>query len=149
MTEEVLVRVTGIQTLQQAPEEENEPISIVMPGRFYTENGQRYVRYEEVFDEAELSAVNTVRICPDVLEVRKNGAIDVQMVFQEGRKTMSVYGTPFGNIEMGISTTDYDFAETEDKIRLDVRYVLEMNGEHAADCELCMEIMAKGSQFSL
>lgn len=149
MTEEVLVRVTGIQRSGQQPEENDEPISIVTPGRFYREDGHRYVAYEEVFEEAGLTAANTVRMTPEALEVKKDGAVNVQMVFQENRKTFSMYGTPFGEIEMGIATTRYAFDETEDKICVDVCYVLEMNGEHAADCELHMEIFAKGSQFSL
>ena len=53
MTEEVLVRVTGIQRSGQQPEENDEPISIVTPGRFYMENGHRYVKYEEVFEEPQ------------------------------------------------------------------------------------------------
>lgn len=149
MTEEVLVRVTGIQHSGQQPEENEEPISMVTAGRFYTENGHHYVSYEEVYEEAEMSAVNTVHITPEVLEVKKDGAINVQMVFQENRKTVSMYGTPFGEIEMGIATTRYTLEENEDKIALNVCYVLEMNGEHAADCELHVEIFAKGSQFSL
>lgn len=149
MTEEILVRVTGIQRSGQEPEASDEPISIVTPGRFYKKDGYRYVSYEEVFEEAKLTAVNTVRITPEILEVKKEGAINVQMVFQENRKTFSMYKTPFGDIEMGIVTTRYTFGETEDKILLDVFYVLEMNGEHAADCELHMEIFSKGSQFSL
>ena len=149
MTEEVLVRVTGIQTAAGEPQAAEEPISIVTPGRFYTEDGNRYVSYEEVYEEAGMSAVNTVKLHPEVLEVNKSGAINVQMVFQESRKNMSMYGTPFGEIEMGISTTSYTMSETENKIDLDVKYALEMNGEHAADCELKLEIMAKGSDFTL
>ena len=149
MTEEVLVRITGMQRTAEQPKQNDEPISVVTSGRFYTENGHRYVTYEEIYDEEELSAVNTVRITPEVLEVKKDGAVNVQMIFQENRKTISMYGTPFGEIEMGIATTRYGFDETEDQIRLDVCYALEMNGEHAADCELHMEIFAKGSQFTL
>lgn len=149
MTEEVLVRVTGIQSSPEESQTSEEPISIVTSGRFYTENGERYVQYEEIYEEAEMSAVNTVKLHPEVLEVNKSGAINVQMIFQENRKNMSMYGTPFGEIEMGISTTSYTMHETDDRIDLDVKYALEMNGEHAADCELKLEIMARGSSFIL
>lgn len=149
MTEEVLVRVTGIQSSPEESQTSEEPISIVTSGRFYTENGERYVQYEEIYEEAEMSAVNTVKLHPEVLEVNKSGAINVQMIFQENRKNMSMYGTPFGEIEMGISTTSYTMHETDDRIDLDVKYALEMNGEHAADCELKLEIMARGSSFTL
>ena len=71
MTEEVLVRITGIQRPEQQPEQNEEPISVVTSGRFYTENGHRYVTYEEIYDEAELSAINTVRITPEILEVKR------------------------------------------------------------------------------
>ncbi len=149
MTEEVLVRVTGIQSSPEEPQTSEEPISIVTSGRFYTENGERFVQYEEIYEEAEMSAVNTVKLHPEVLEVNKSGAINVQMIFQENRRNMSMYGTPFGEIEMGISTTSYTMHETDDRIDLDVKYALEMNGEHAADCELKLEIMARGSSFTL
>ena len=149
MTEEVLVRVTGIQSSPEESQTSEEPISIVTSGRFYTENGERYVQYEEIYEEAEMSAVNTVKLHPEVLEVNKSGAINVQMIFQENRRNMSMYGTPFGEIEMGISTTSYTMHETDDRIDLDVKYALEMNGEHAADCELKLEIMARGSSFTL
>lgn len=149
MTEEVLVRVTGIQSSPEESQTSEEPISIVTSGRFYTENGERYVQYEEIYEEAEMSAVNTVKLHPEVLEVNKSGAINVQMIFQENRKNMSMYGTPFGEIEMGISTTSYTMHETDDRIDLDVKYALEMNGEHAVDCELKLEIMARGSSFIL
>ncbi len=149
MTEEVLVRVTGIQSSPEEAQTVEEPISIVTPGRFYIENGERYIQYEEVYEEAEMSAVNTVKLHPDILEVNKSGAINVRMVFQENRKNMSMYGTPFGEIEMGIATTSYTMKETDEKIDLNVKYALEMNGEHAADCELKLEIMAKGSSFTL
>ena len=149
MTEEVLVRITGMQRPAQPEEQNDEPITVVTSGRYYVENGHRCVTYEEIFDEVELSAINTVHIAPDILKVKKEGAINVEMVFQENRKTLSLYGTPFGEIEMGIVTTLYDFMETDEQIRLDVCYALEMNGEHAADCELHLEIFAKGSQFKL
>ena len=147
MTEEVLVKITSIQ--RNGAYEESEPISIMTPGRYFTNEGNAYVRYEEVMDEEGLSTVNTAKIHPDYFELKKNGAVNVHMLFQNNKKNISYYETPFGQIEMGISTTSYRKEETEDKISVFLRYAMEMNGEHTADCELTLEILAKGTAFSI
>ena len=48
---------------------------------------------------------------PDVIELvtqgrlkEREGGVNSQMVFQEGRRHMSMYNTPYGAIEIGIST---------------------------------------------
>ncbi len=148
MTEEVLVRVTGIQRPPQQ-EEAEEPISVMTTGHFFIRDGVRYVCYEEIFEEAGVSTTNTVKILPDMLEVKKEGAVSVEMLFQEHHKTATLYGTPFGDIEMGIATTRYRMQESQDKLDVSVAYALELNGEHAADCELRIEVIAKGSHITL
>ena len=49
MKKDVLIHVRGLQMMD--PEEEQEPIEIVVPGQYYYRNGSHYLRYEEMMDD--------------------------------------------------------------------------------------------------
>ena len=51
MKKDVLIHVRGLQMMD--PEEEQEPIEIVVPGQYYYRNGSHYLRYEEMMDDTD------------------------------------------------------------------------------------------------
>ena len=72
------------------------------------------------------------------------------MVFEKNRKNMSYYGTPFGNLLVGIDAKDIKVEETEHCIDVRIDYALEVNYEHLADCTIKMKIASKEKgEFSL
>lgn len=44
------------------PEEEQEPIEIVVPGQYYYRNGSHYLRYEEMMDDTAEPTVNYIKM---------------------------------------------------------------------------------------
>lgn len=56
------------------------------------------------------------------------------MVFQKGKKNVICYLTPVGELVVGIETKDIEITETEDSLKVDVEYALEINYDHIADC---------------
>ena len=59
MKKDVLIHVRGLQMMD--PEEEQEPIEIVVPGQYYYRNGSHYLRYEEMMDDTAEPTVNYIR----------------------------------------------------------------------------------------
>ena len=76
------------------------------------------------------------------MEVRKKGVVNVHMVFEQGKKNMTYYSTPYGTIEMGIAATNLFLEEKDGGLNMKVDYALDMNQEHVADC--CLDIQAQG-----
>ena len=76
------------------------------------------------------------------MEVRKKGVVNVHMVFEQGKKNMTYYTTPYGTIEMGIAATNLNLQESDGGLDMKVDYALDMNQEHVADC--CLDIHAQG-----
>lgn len=148
MTKDVLVSIRGAQFLG-LQEETEEPIEIITSGAYYFRNGSHYIKYEEVFEGITGTTANLVKIRPHAMEVRKKGSANVHMVFEEEKKNITYYETPFGRIQMGISTTKIDVKEREDLIQVEVEYSLDMNDNYVADCCLNMDIQAKGGSLSL
>ena len=79
------------------------------------------------------------------MEVRKQGLVNVHMVFEQGKKNMTFYTTPFGTLQMGIAATGMELKESENSIDMKVDYALDMNEEHVADCYLCVQAQSAGS----
>lgn len=143
MDKEVLIHVRGLQMMET--EEGREPIEIVVPGQYYFRNGSHYLRYEEILDDSAEPTVNYIKMSPNGVEVRKKGLVNVHMVFEQGKKNMTYYTTPFGTLQMGIATTNLELTENAGSIDMKVDYALDMNDEHVADCYLTIMAQDKGS----
>ena len=137
MNKDVLIHVRGLQMMET--DDAQEPIEIVVPGQYYFRNGSHYLRYEEMLDDTAETTVNYIKMSPNGVEVRKQGQVNVHMVFEEGKKNKTFYNTPYGTLQMGISATGLELKESEDGIQMKVDYALDMNEEHVADCYLTVQ----------
>ncbi|RGG61438.1 DUF1934 domain-containing protein [Blautia sp. AF19-10LB] len=143
MNKDVLIHVRGLQMMET--DDAREPIEIVVPGQYYFRNGSHYLRYEEMLDDTAETTVNYIKMSPNGVEVRKQGQVNVHMVFEEGKKNKTFYNTPYGTLQMGISATGLELKESEDGIQMKVDYALDMNEEHVADCYLTVQAQSKDS----
>lgn len=147
MTKEVLLSIAGLQFLDA---ELSEPVEVVTAGDYYSRNGKHYVLYDEPVEGMEGRIQNTIKIGSEALEVTKKGLTNVHMVFEKNKKNLTCYRTPFGELMVGIETDDVKVSESEENIDVEVRYALEVNYEHLADCTLQMNIKSKDAgDFSL
>ena len=140
MDKEVLIHVKGLHMIDSQWEE--EPVEIIVPGEYYFSNGSHYLRYEEIVEDSRKPTINYIKMSPKGMEVRKKGVVNVHMVFEQGKRNMAFYTTPFGTLEMGISATNLELEESDGQIAMKVNYSLDLNQEHVADC--CLDIQAQG-----
>ena len=141
MEKEVLIHVKGLH-MMDAPEGD-EPIEIVVPGEYYFRNGSHYLRYEEMLEDHGDPTVNYIKISPKGMEVRKKGQVNTHMVFEQGKKNMTYYTTPYGTLQMGIAATNLELMESEENLQMKADYALDMNEEHVADCYLAIQVQPR------
>ncbi|MBE5961038.1 MAG: DUF1934 domain-containing protein [Lachnospiraceae bacterium] len=146
MTKEVLVSISGLQF--ELDEKETEAIEVICPGEYYFRNGKHYIIYEELIEEEGIHAVTkcTLKITDKQVDLVKKGTSNVHMVFELGKNHMTYYNTPFGDLMMGITTTDISLTkEGEDFTTLlaDLSYALDINYEFAANCTLKIKVQSK------
>ena len=141
MKEKVLIKIKGLQMMNQAPEDESdEAVEIINIGRYNSVGDKEYVRYEELVEGEDKKCSNLIKISQNTVEITKRGAITAHLSFVVGEKTMTCYDTPFGNIYFGIFTRELDILRNEDTINITIDYALELNYEHVSDCKVEMEI---------
>ncbi len=140
MTKEILLSIKGLQFLEDNNEDE---IEVITTGTYFQKDGRHYIKYDEVMEGLEGKIQNLIKINGKSMEVTKRGLSNVHMVFEENKKNVTYYDTPFGNLLVGIAATNIDLNETKDIIDVKVDYALEVNYEHLADCTISMNIQAK------
>ena len=140
MTKDILLRIKGLQALI---EDEKEQIEIITVGKYFLKNGKHYIKYSEVLEGFDGTIENLIKVDKSSVEVTKRGITNVHMIFEENKKNMTYYDTPFGNLLVGISATDIAVDEREEAIDIKVDYALDVNYEHLADCSIYMNIQSK------
>jgi uncharacterized beta-barrel protein YwiB (DUF1934 family) len=141
MDRDVLIRVRGLQI--SADEEDQEPIELLVPGQYFCKNGSHYIRYEELMEDSNKPTVNYIKYGSQKLEVRKQGQVNANLVFEQGKRTVSFYATPYGTFHMGLAASNLDINEKEDRLHIFVSYAMDVNEEHVADCYLTIEAQSK------
>ena len=142
MTKEVIVTICG---LQSGPDTDGEPIEMITTGEYFYKNNKHYILYEEVMEGETAPTKNRIKIAPGYMELTKRGLVSVDMLFEENKKNITHYNTPYGSLLMGIEAKKVEIAEAEDEIKVSVDYALELNEEHAADCDIKITVRSKSA----
>lgn len=136
MTKEVLLALKGLQFDGSSQED----MTTILPAAYYKRNGKHYLIYDEIMEGFSGNTQNIIKFHEKELDVTKKGMVNVHLLFEENRKNLSNYGTPFGDIMVGIHTSNIRLQEEEKLIQVQVDYDLELNYEHLANCSISMDI---------
>ena len=136
MTKDVLVTVRGLQMTPDG----DDTIEVTTTGKYYEKDGKRYLFYDEIGDDTNLIVKNSIQITEEHVSVSKKGLINAQMNFEKENKLVSVYETPYVQMEMGIYTTGICLDEQDDFLELKLEYLLEINNQHVSDSKILLQI---------
>ena len=144
MTKEVLLSLRGLQFDTGAAD--GDKIETITPAEYYKRNDSHYVVFDEVAEGFRESTKNIIKFKDNSLDLTKRGLVNVHMIFEENKKNMTNYATPYGNILIGIDAKSVKMMEEEEHIEVDVDYALEVNYEHFANCKIKMDIRSKDGE---
>lgn len=146
MTKDILLSLKGLQMENSEDAQEMETIT---RADYYQRNGNHYVIYEEMMEGFTDITRNRIKFNDSCLEVSKKGLVNVQMIFEKNKKNMTSYATPYGNIVIGVDTEEIHVEEKDDRIQVIVKYALEANYQHLADCRIEMELRPRENGIHL
>lgn len=140
MTKDVLLAIRGLQF--DVDQEENK-IETINSAQYYNRNSSHYVVYEELTEGFREKTKSIIKFKDHSLDLMKSGLVNVHMIFEENKKNMTNYSTPYGDILIGIEAKKVGYTEKEEEINVFVEYALEVNYEYIADCEINMNIRSR------
>lgn len=142
MTKEVLISIKGLQFM----EGDSDSVEVITPGEYYNKNGKHYVLYEEVVEGTTGTVSNTIKLHEDAISIRKKGVTNANMVFLKGQKHRTCYSTVMGDLMMGIYTKDIRMKQSAQNMEIEIDYVLDLNEQRVADCEIIIDISSRNQQ---
>jgi uncharacterized beta-barrel protein YwiB (DUF1934 family) len=139
MTKDVLIKISGLQTMDQ----ESDNVEVITAGQYFYKNGKHYVIYDEAIDGFDGTVHSTIRMTPELLDIRKTGTVETHMVFSLGHKEMTHYATPLGEMMIETATNRICMEEEENSIQMRVEYSLDINYEHVSDCSIVLDVYSR------
>jgi len=146
MDRDVLIHINGIQ---YTGGDEPEPVEVITPGQYYYRNGNHYLTFEDITDNPNERTSSIMKFRPAYLEVKKKGFVDTRMVFEENKKTLTLYETPFGVMNVSVSATSIRLKEEKESIELIAEYALDINNSYMADCSITLTARSKKQGLEL
>ncbi|MBS5126072.1 MAG: DUF1934 domain-containing protein [Clostridium sp.] len=122
--------------------DKDEVIEVVTPGKFHLGES----KFKAVYEESEISGMDgtttTLVIKDDVLVLEREGSTSTRMEFKKGEDVISLYNTPYGMMNINISTKELDIDMDEDGGVIYTKYVLGLEGQPGITTELKVKIRA-------
>ena len=122
--------------------DKDEVIEVVTPGKFHLGESE----FKAVYEESEISGMDgtttTLVIKDDVLVLEREGSTSTRMEFNQGEDVISLYNTPYGMMNINISTKELDIDMDEDGGVIYTKYVLGLEGQPGITTELKVKIRA-------
>jgi len=142
MTKDILLTISGLQfdAVNTEGDAANEPIEVVTPASYYKKDGKHFILYDEMEEGMADITKNEIKISPDSVVVTKTGLVNAIITFEEKRKTTTVYETPYGRFMLGITSGKISQTESEDHIHVDLEYMLDVNYQPLAACNLRLDV---------
>jgi uncharacterized beta-barrel protein YwiB (DUF1934 family) len=92
-------------------------------------------RYTLAYEESELTGLDntrtTLQVDGEQVTMVRMGEFNAQMVFQEGRRHLSMYNTPYGSMVIGVNTRHLLVDLNDQGGIIEVDYAIEVDHEVA------------------
>lgn len=120
--------------------EQEDLIEVVTLGEFSEiEDG-----FKAQYDETKLSGMEgtktTIIIRKDSFDLIREGSTETKMEFVNRQRTVSMYKTPYGILDIEIETKKLEIDVNEDGGNIKVMYILEIEGQPALNTNLNINI---------
>ncbi len=119
-----------------------EPTEMLMEGRLLTSEH----RVELVYAESELTgmegsmtAIGFDRANPELVSMIRTGPVRTAMTFEEGKRHICIYNTPFSEFEVCVRTIKVKNRLLEEN-KLELDYLIEIHGAQAEHCKMTVTV---------
>ncbi|WP_297212492.1 DUF1934 domain-containing protein [uncultured Flavonifractor sp.] len=142
MENNVIISIQGRQSFEQAQE---ETIELVTEGCLQPDGAEGYTLS---YQESELTGLEgtltTFQIERDRVTLLRIGEVNSQMVFEEGRRHLSMYNTPYGALAVGISTRKMKAELDAAGGSIEIDYAIEIDHAVAGENLFRIQVRQKG-----
>ena len=119
---------------------DSDEIRVVTPGTFYAKDDVFYAEYAETELSGMEGTTTTLKIKPNRFSLIRQGSTNTEMEFDKKEKSISMYNTPYGTLELKIETKKLDVVVDEEGGDINIKYMLSVVGQEVLDTTLKINI---------
>ena len=136
MMKDVLISLTSIQW----QDDEKNETELVTRASLSKTGSQNIISYEDTSATGFEGSITTITVeGNDSVSIIRRGTANSVLSLEIGRKHYCQYGTPFGDMRIGVYTHAIDNTIEKDG-RLYLKYTLDLNSSYLSDNEIIMNI---------
>ena len=143
MTKDVLLSIKG---LYAEDNENKDSIECLAPAEFYEKNGVYYIFFEEFLDSNGVTK-SRIKYQDNCFELTRKGNAASYLLFEDGKKTLNTYQTPYGTLVVGLDTKEIKLTESEEEMKFHIEYGMDVNYQQVS--ENAIDIVIKSVNKSL
>lgn len=140
MKQTVVLEIEGRQTYA---DQEPEIIQLVTEGTMEFRQGGWDISYEESALTGLEGVMTTFRVEPGKVTLTRTGALNSEMVFQQGIPHDSLYQMPFGALMLTVNATSVFYDIVPDGGVIDLSYMITIENTEAGIIDYHLNIRAK------
>lgn len=138
MKKKALIKVVSNANIQ-----DEDLIEVISPGIFENIEGG----YRTVYEETEISGMEgtttTIYIYEGKVILEREGSTSTKMIFSLDEPSVSLYNTPYGMLELTISTEELNVDINENGGEIYIEYDMAVAGQEALRTKLNLSIECK------
>jgi uncharacterized beta-barrel protein YwiB (DUF1934 family) len=138
MHRNALISVMGNQNASD--KDDGSRMELVTQGKYYKKGEAYYVTYKESEVTGMEGTTTTLKIKEGVVTLTRFGAVNSQMIFEQGRKHISYYDTKHGAFTVGIVANSVDVSVNDCGGEIKVDYLLEIDHNGSGCSEFRLKI---------
>ncbi len=132
----VMINLTSIQW----QDNEQSRTELITRASLVKENGWDIISYEDTSATGFEGSVTTIKVDNSRnASITRKGTANSVLSLEIGRKHFCQYGTPYGNLQIGVYTHAIDNTIEKDG-RLYLKYTLDLNSSYLSDNEIIMTV---------
>lgn len=119
--------IISIQGLQHYAGMDSDNLELVTEGKLEDAEGALRLSYQESELTGMEGTTTVFHVEPERVTLLRMGNVSSEMVFEEGRRHMSLYSTPYGSMEVGILARKLRSTLDQNGGKLEINYDIEIN----------------------
>ena len=127
MKKEAIISVKGTQSFTDT---ENDETELVTKGFIYKKGDVFFLTYPESELTGMPDTKTTIRIHGKEVSVTRTGKFPSNMLFKEGKQSLSIYNTPYGAFNITISTQAIHMQRELHDGNISVKYLIDLDHQH-------------------
>ena len=125
MTEERLLKIKDVSS----DGETTDTVEIETTCRYYEADDSYTVEFDEIFAE-DMKSHTVLRVKNgNTAHLLRQGSINTELIIEKGVRHNCAYCTPYGELMVGITATEFESAKRGNLIRLKMNYTVDFYGE--------------------